>query len=87
MFSKVVALSLLAGAATANLAVDKVSFEAFAKQYHPRMVEGSAEWHQRKQLFEDSVSEIRAHNAQKSSYKKGLNKFSASTPKEKKVTP
>lgn len=85
MYSKFVTLSLLAGAATANLAVDKVSFEAFVKQFHPKVTENSAEWHQRKQLFEDSVSQIHAHNAKKSSYKMGLNKFSASTPKEKKV--
>jgi cathepsin L len=85
MYSKIIALSLLAGAATANLSVDKVSFEAFVKQYHPLVSEGSSEWNERKQLFEASISQIREHNSKKSSYKMGLNKFSASTTSEKAV--
>jgi len=84
MFNKVIALSLLASA-SANLSVDKVTFESFVKQFHPHAKEGSAEWTQRKQLFDNSVAQIHEHNAKKESYKIGLNKFSASTDEEKKV--
>jgi cathepsin L len=87
MFSKAIALSLLAASATAtgNLSVDKVTFASFIKQFHPTVSEGSAEWTKRQQIFEESVTEIRTHNAKKGLYKMGLNKFSASTAEEKKV--
>lgn len=84
IYASVIVLSLL-GAASANLSVEKVTFESFVKQFHPHMTKDSAEWNERRALFQESVSQIRAHNSQKSSYKIGLNKFSASTPKEKKV--
>lgn len=78
-------LSLLAGVATANLEFDKVSFEKFLNQFHPHVKQDSAEWNERKQYFVEEIAKIRAHNANPGSYKMGLNKFSASSPKEKKV--
>ena len=79
-----VSIALLAASASAGLMnVDRTRFVDFVKANHPGLVQGSAEWTERLALFEESVARIRAHNAKSSTYKMGLNKFSASTPKEK----
>lgn len=84
IYNSVFVFSLLAGVAQSTTVSG--DFDRFVKQFHPRMVKNSAEWNERKSLFEASLTEIAAHNSQKgNSYKIGLNKFSASTAAEKKV--
>lgn len=79
--------ALLASVVSAHSAVDNVSFEQYMKRYHPLLKPDTdaVEWNERRQLFQQSVADIKQHNSQpKVSFKKGLNKFSASTEKEKK---
>ena len=77
---KILSIALLAASASAGLMnVDRTRFVDFVKANHPGLVQGSAEWTERLALFEESVARIRAHNAKSSTYKMGLNKFSAST--------
>lgn len=76
------AASIIAMLAVANA---MPSFEEWAKKHQKPWKVGSPEFAQRKAIFLQRVEEIVAHNADATkTWKKGLNKFSASTPEEMK---
>lgn len=59
------------------------SFEDWVKQHQKPWKVGTAEFNERKAIFLERVKEVVAHNAdQTKTWKKGINKFSASTPEE-----
>jgi cathepsin L len=61
------------------------SFSKFLSHFYPFSIkENSEEWKKRKEIFEENIESIKIHNNKKSSYKIGINKYSASTKEEKK---
>lgn len=66
---------------SSNLSGD-YSFEQFIKDNHLKV--STAEWNQRKSLFESELIRVVAHNAKGLSWKETLNRFSIMTPDEKK---
>lgn len=56
------------------------------KKNHPKVKHDSAEWKERLNYFRTELQQIAWHNSQKTkTYNKGLSRFSASSPKEKKA--
>lgn len=75
---------LAATNSTTQLGVENI-FARFVKQHHPSLKKGSAEWGQRLAIFTNQLTIIDRHNANaRNHYKLGVNRFSASTPEEKR---
>eukprot|EP00697_Spironema_sp_BW2_P002412 gnl/Spiro4/13222_TR7018_c0_g1_i1.p1 gnl/Spiro4/13222_TR7018_c0_g1~~gnl/Spiro4/13222_TR7018_c0_g1_i1.p1 ORF type:complete len:386 (+),score=83.69 gnl/Spiro4/13222_TR7018_c0_g1_i1:38-1159(+) len=63
----------------------KYTFDQYVKDFRKGYVEGSAEWEQRRAVFEQNLREIVDHNSQKRSWSKGVNAFTDLTTEEFKV--
>lgn len=86
MFSKVIALILTLSVVAAWTDSSNYSFEDFVAEFQHPWTQGSAEWELRRGLFENELNQVRLHNSQPHSWKKTVNRFSAMTSSEKKVT-
>jgi cathepsin L len=60
------------------------TFDQYIKHFGKAHQPGTAEFEQRKALFEGSLAKVRQHNAEGHSWKKGINKFSDWTEAEMK---
>lgn len=84
MIGTLIFATLATASASSSLA-SSTTFGDWVKQHHKKWAVDSAEWIERKAIFEQRVKEIDSHNANsKSTYTLGLNKFSASTKAELK---
>jgi hypothetical protein len=64
MFKSILLAGALAAAATAShLNLERASFEDHVAKYGLTFSQGSAEWHQRKALFESERERVVKHNA------------------------
>lgn len=63
--------------------LDNYSFSQYVVDFAMDIVEGSAEWSQRKSLFDAELLRVKSHNAKNLSWKEGVNQFSALTKQEK----
>lgn len=84
-----IAFALLVATASARrpkwFELDGYTFDKYVRDFHKGYVPGTAEHEKRRKIFEKKLTEVRAHNAGKSSYKKGINDFSDKTHEEFKV--
>ncbi len=78
-------LALLAAVANAayDLQYENYTFEKFLQEFNLKY--SPSEMPARRTLFENELQRVRAHNGKNSSWKEGMNKFSAMTASEKKA--
>lgn len=84
MKASITLFALLATVVAASRNLDNYTFEQFLQDYNLKYE--TKEYATRKQLFEKELQRVRVHNSKNSSWKEGINKFSAMTSEEKKVS-
>jgi hypothetical protein len=72
------------GKVTITQGIEEYSFERFVQDFNHKF--SSDELAMRKSLFETEKASVIAHNAAKSSWRRGINKFSAMTAEERKTS-
>ena len=81
MFKLILVATLAAVAFGKPVDLDNYTFEKYLEdfnlKYHPSEVET------RRSLFNNELKRVKEHNSKNLSWKEGINKFSAMTPKEK----
>ena len=87
MFQVICLVAVLA-VATAHVhdlgRLETFSFEDWVESYNGKFSQGSAEWIEKKAIFDTEITRVRAHNAKGLGWKETINHFSAMNAKEKK---
>lgn len=88
MFERITILLAIFGCAFARTTwkeLDTYTFEQYVQEFGFEWTSGSTEWATRKSLFDIEIARVRSHNVGTSTWKEGVNKFSAMSESEKKV--
>lgn len=76
-------LIVSAAVATNTRNLETYSFEQFTKDY--KLSYPESEITTRREIFNSELARVRSHNSKNAGWKEEINKYSAMTPKEKKV--
>lgn len=81
-FSFLSLLAIIASATALSSNLESYTFEKYVQEFGLKFP--AEEIQERKALFQKELAEVIAHNAKKTSYKRGINRFSALSAEEKK---